>query len=487
MGNVHWSANFNEIQDFDNDVYFRFHDGNPPPPGPAGSSFTTNPNAPLAANNAGRDIDLDRLSDYVTSLTKVSRSPFRNADGTLTAKGAAGEAVFTAKNCQKCHKGRNFTDSQIGTGAPSVDVFPQPAGAIILHNVGTLKATSGGRLGGALPGIDTPTLKGLWQSAPYFHDGHAATLQDVFDDASAATHFGGPLTAQEKSDLVEYMLEIDEIDAPPVDPLAAPPTVTLDFVSTGKPYSLMAPVSGCLPWIDRSYVMGSWPGVAGQFTLIRTAEDDKDLTTLNHMQVTVTGDSYIHILYDMRKTALPDWMITGGWSTTPVTTLAFPGQNVTMGFFFLHLPAGGTVMLGGNMAPGAAGALRNYFVAVYQPNPTPVVVNEGPLNKNEWAHDHDADGDGLRDQYEVASATDPFHADTGALGTIPDEDRLAPSGKTFFEDQVDFDAAQAVVPPPASGGGGGGGGCGFLGLEPILLAGLAVTIRRRVRGPSTVE
>jgi hypothetical protein len=330
--------------------------------------------------------------------------------------------------------GRNFSDSSVGTVlAPPVREFAPLAGEIVLHNVGTLKPTSGNRLGGALPGIDTPTLKGVWQSAPYFHDGHAATLQDVFDDASAATHFGGPLTAQEKSDLVEYMLEIDEIDAPPVDPLAAPPTVTLDFVSTGKPYSLMAPVSGCLPWIDRSYVMGSWPGVAGQFTLIRTAEDDKDLTTLNHMQVTVTGDSYIHILYDMRKTALPDWMITGGWSTTPVTTLAFPGQNVTMGFFFLHLPAGGTVMLGGNMAPGAAGALRNYFVAVYQPNPTPVVVNEGPLNKNEWAHDHDADGDGLRDQYEVASATDPFHADTGPLGTIPDEDRLAPSGKTFFQ------------------------------------------------------
>src|SRR5205823_4151414 len=114
MGNVHWSANFNEIQDFDNDVFARFHDGPPAFPSlPAPPSFTGNPgtpNPPMGATNAGRDPDLDAMAAYVASLTKVSRSPFRNADGSLSARGAAGEAAFQARDCQKCHTGRNFTD-----------------------------------------------------------------------------------------------------------------------------------------------------------------------------------------------------------------------------------------------------------------------------------------------------------------------------------------------------------------------------------------
>jgi len=49
-----------------------------------------------------------------------------------------------------------------------------------MHNVGTLRASSGARLGEALLGIETPTLLGLHAGAPYFHNGSAATLADVF-------------------------------------------------------------------------------------------------------------------------------------------------------------------------------------------------------------------------------------------------------------------------------------------------------------------
>jgi hypothetical protein len=50
----------------------------------------------------------------------------------------------------------------------------------LLHDVGTLRTSSGGRLGGPLTGIDTPTLRGAWDTAPYFHDGSATTLDAVF-------------------------------------------------------------------------------------------------------------------------------------------------------------------------------------------------------------------------------------------------------------------------------------------------------------------
>src|SRR5205085_2558963 len=85
-GNVHWTANFNEIQDFENDIQNHFggtgfSGGGPFPP--------MDPTQP----NAGRNANLDALAGYVNSLTKVSRSPFRSADGSLTAQGALGEAL----------------------------------------------------------------------------------------------------------------------------------------------------------------------------------------------------------------------------------------------------------------------------------------------------------------------------------------------------------------------------------------------------------
>ncbi|NJL72444.1 MAG: hypothetical protein HC888_13160, partial [Candidatus Competibacteraceae bacterium] len=49
-----------------------------------------------------------------------------------------------------------------------------------MHDVGTLRASSGQRLGGTLPGIETPTLLGVHATAPYFHNGSAAMLEEVF-------------------------------------------------------------------------------------------------------------------------------------------------------------------------------------------------------------------------------------------------------------------------------------------------------------------
>jgi cytochrome c peroxidase len=48
-----------------------------------------------------------------------------------------------------------------------------------LHDIGTLTPSSGRRPGDTLTGIDTPTLRGVWASAPYLHNGSAATLRDA--------------------------------------------------------------------------------------------------------------------------------------------------------------------------------------------------------------------------------------------------------------------------------------------------------------------
>ncbi|GDY14754.1 hypothetical protein LBMAG53_36320 [Planctomycetota bacterium] len=174
-GLVHWSGNFDEIQDFENDIRSGF----------GGSGFLTEvqfatTQATLGTPKAGLNADLDALAAYVTSLGDASlpRSPTRQSGGANSAAATAGAQVFTSQNCATCHvPGSGFTDRT-------------------RHDVGTLRSTSGQRLGGTLDGIDTPTLLGLHASAPYFHNGMAATLDEVF------TLAGGDLRQAESGTLV---------------------------------------------------------------------------------------------------------------------------------------------------------------------------------------------------------------------------------------------------------------------------------------------
>ncbi len=189
-GRVHWTGNFDEIQDFELDIRNGF----------AGTGFITNgvPNTSLGAANAGRSAELDALAAYVASLNRFNRSPFRNTDGTLTSDGVAGRALFAQLNCASCHSGRDFTDS---TGN-------------VLRNVGTIKASSGQRMGAALTGFDTPTLKGLWDKAPYLHDGSATTLLDVITTQNPSNQHGvtSGLTTTQQNQLVAYLQQIDDLE-----------------------------------------------------------------------------------------------------------------------------------------------------------------------------------------------------------------------------------------------------------------------------------
>lgn len=162
-GLVHWSANFDEIQDFEHDIRGAF----------GGTGFLSAPqfaaaDTPLGPSKAGMNADLDALAAYVASLDRqtVPRSPHRNPDGALTAAAEAGRNLFEANGCQACHGGLDATLSS----APNPD----------LRNLGSHGTDSGRRLGATLPGIDIPTLNGVWNTAPYLHNGAAAGLEEVF-------------------------------------------------------------------------------------------------------------------------------------------------------------------------------------------------------------------------------------------------------------------------------------------------------------------
>ena len=187
-GPVHWTANFDEIQDFENDI--RAHFG--------GSGFLADEqfdeadrSDPLGAEKAGLSEQLDALAAYVSSLDSFGRSPYRQSDGSLTEAGQRGQELFNSLDCRSCHAGQTLTDS----GAE-------------LHDVGTQTDASGQRRGEALTGLDTPTLRGLWSTAPYLHDGSAATLRAVLDNAEHGN--ASELSDAEKDDLVAYLLQIED-------------------------------------------------------------------------------------------------------------------------------------------------------------------------------------------------------------------------------------------------------------------------------------
>ncbi|MDQ0588818.1 RICIN domain-containing protein [Variovorax paradoxus] len=158
-GKLHWSANFDEVQDFENDIRNEF----------GGTGFLTNADFaatadPLGAPKAGKNAQLDDLAAYLSSLNKYMRSPARAADGSLSVEAARGQTVFNTAQCATCHTGGTFRDG-------------------LRHDVGTIQPSSG--KGGNQPlaglGFDTPTLSGTWNTAAFFHNGQAASLQAVLD------------------------------------------------------------------------------------------------------------------------------------------------------------------------------------------------------------------------------------------------------------------------------------------------------------------
>jgi mono/diheme cytochrome c family protein len=108
--------------------------------------------------------------------------------GTFDAAAATrGQAVFTGQGqCSTCHTGPTFTDANTRLHDPS-ETPTDPTHA-------QRSATKMYR---------TTPLRALWQHAPYFHDGSAATLADLVDRYDSAKNL--QLTPEQKADLIEYL------------------------------------------------------------------------------------------------------------------------------------------------------------------------------------------------------------------------------------------------------------------------------------------
>ena len=178
---LHWSADRDEVQDFEFTIRELqagtglIEDGEPQPE-------LGQPNTDLSA-------DLDALAAFVESL-QPKPSPFRLADGTLTSAALRGQAVFHRADvgCADCHIPPLFTD-------------------LLLHDIGT--SSGPGELLG--PAFDTPSLRGIWHTAPYLHDGRALTLREVLITHNPTDRHGhtAHLSEAEVHDLVAFLRSLE--------------------------------------------------------------------------------------------------------------------------------------------------------------------------------------------------------------------------------------------------------------------------------------
>jgi len=124
------------------------------------------------------------MDEYLKGLEPVPSPHLVN--GGLSPAARRGEKVFAKAGCAACHPAPLFTDLQS-------------------YEVGTRAATDS-----ANDPFDTPTLVELWRTAPYLHDGSAATLREVFVPRNTGDQHGktSDLSALELDDLCAYLLSL---------------------------------------------------------------------------------------------------------------------------------------------------------------------------------------------------------------------------------------------------------------------------------------
>jgi mono/diheme cytochrome c family protein len=132
---------------------------------------------------------LPALRAYQLSLDAPPPPP----DSFDKAAAARGQLLFNGKGqCVSCHSGPKFTDANERLHDVSEVVSePEPNGA---PSYASRSATKQYR---------TSPLRGVWQHPPYFHNGKAATLEDVVRLYNHRKALG--LTAGEIADLAQYL------------------------------------------------------------------------------------------------------------------------------------------------------------------------------------------------------------------------------------------------------------------------------------------
>ncbi|UCG56737.1 MAG: c-type cytochrome [Phycisphaerales bacterium] len=123
------------------------------------------------------------MDEYLKSLEPIA-SPYL-VSGKLSTAAKNGEKLYSRAGCVRCHGGTLYTNMgkyDVGTGTGE-DVHRE---------------------------FDTPTLVEVWRTAPYLHDGRAATIRELLTEFNKDDRHGktSDLSEKEIADLAEYVLTL---------------------------------------------------------------------------------------------------------------------------------------------------------------------------------------------------------------------------------------------------------------------------------------
>jgi len=155
-----------------------------------GHGSFSEPRTGVSVTNGTDDLvssKLPALQAYQLSIA----APAPPAGSFDQAAATRGKTVFDG-TCATCHSGPEFTDANTRLHPVSDSMGePEPDG------VPSYASRSATRM------YRTAPLKGVWQHAPYFHNGTAATLEDVVSIYNTRRSLG--LTSDQQADLVQYL------------------------------------------------------------------------------------------------------------------------------------------------------------------------------------------------------------------------------------------------------------------------------------------
>ena len=155
----------------------------------------------------GKPIDADTVSKAIASFERTvisNSSPFDQwvagkADA-MTADQVKGFALFIdpkKANCSACHSGPNFTDNGFhNLGLASYGKENPDMGRYAQRPIASLKGA-----------FKTPTVREAANTAPYFHDGSARTLEDLVEFYAK----GGLVKTNVSGSMKELKLSKDEM------------------------------------------------------------------------------------------------------------------------------------------------------------------------------------------------------------------------------------------------------------------------------------
>jgi hypothetical protein len=231
-----WSAARDSVTDFNNNSRnvqcgAGFAGGDPPAACPEGGPNPPNPNVFDHGISQGASEALDMETTWAQTVRPL-RQP-QAAAGEL----AAGRAVFVDL-CASCHGGAKWTKSQViylnnpariaaAVRDPGLDLIANQSTSytdgvlgggtlFFLEDAGTfdeanaIEIRQNGQAPLGADGFNVPSLIGVGAHAPYFHDGSAQTLVDVFDQhAIGGTPISTLLGAADQASLLAFLRSID--------------------------------------------------------------------------------------------------------------------------------------------------------------------------------------------------------------------------------------------------------------------------------------